>query len=56
MWIGVAAYVQVYVLVVIVKKQLDLTRSWYVILKSLSLTMFERIPLNRLLASFLPKS
>ncbi len=44
-WIAVS----VYVLVAIVKKRLNLSASLYEILQILSLTMFERIPLNQLL-------
>jgi transposase len=45
-WIAVS----VYVLVAIVKKRLQLPGSLYQTLQILSLTMFERIPLNQLLA------
>lgn len=45
-WIAVS----VYVLVAIVKKRLNLRASLYEILQILSLTMFERTPLNQLLA------
>ncbi len=45
-WIAVS----VYVLVAIMKKRLDLSTSLYQILQILSLTMFERIPLNQLLS------
>ena len=38
-----------YVLVAIVKKRLALSASLYEILQNLSLTMFERIPLDQLL-------
>src|SRR5512147_2739490 len=41
--------VSVYVLVAIVKKRLNLSASLYEILQILSLTMFERIPLDQLL-------
>jgi hypothetical protein len=44
-WIAVS----VYVLVAIVKKRLDLSASLYEILQILSLTMFERTPLDQLL-------
>lgn len=44
-WIAVSAYV----LVAIVKKRLHLTASLYEILQILSLTMFEKIPLDQLL-------
>jgi hypothetical protein len=44
-WIAVS----VYVLVAIMKKRLHLSASLYQILQILSLTMFERIPLNQLL-------
>ena len=45
-WIAVS----VYVLVAIVKKRLKLTATLYEILQILSLTMFERLPLDQLLA------
>ena len=45
-WIAVSAYV----LVAIVKKRLHLPASLYEILQILSLTMFEKIPLDQLLA------
>jgi hypothetical protein len=45
-WIAVS----VYVLVAIMKKRLDISASLYQILQILSLTMFERIPLNQLLS------
>jgi len=45
-WIAVS----VYVLVAIVKKRLKLPASLYQILQILSLTMFERLPLDQLLA------
>ena len=44
-WIAIS----VYVLVAIVKKRLDLSASLYEMLQILSLTMFERIPLDQLL-------
>ncbi|MBI4041892.1 MAG: IS4 family transposase [Deltaproteobacteria bacterium] len=44
-WIAVS----VYVLVAIIKKRLNLSASLYGILQILSLTMFERAPLNQLL-------
>ena len=44
-WIAVS----VYVLVAIVKKRLNLSASLYEMLQILSLTMFERMPLNELL-------
>lgn len=44
-WIAVS----VYVLVAIIKKRLNLSTSLYEILQILSLTMFERIPLDQLL-------
>ena len=44
-WIAVS----VYVLVAIVKKRLKLSASLYQILQILSLTLFERVPLNQLL-------
>lgn len=45
-WIAVS----VYVLVAIVKKRLQISASLYQILQILSLTLFERTPLNQLLA------
>ena len=45
-----ASSVSVYVLVAIVKKRLNLPASLYQILQILSLTMFERMPLNQLLS------
>ena len=44
-WIAVSTYL----LVAIVKKRLHITASLYEMLQILSLTMFERIPLNQLL-------
>jgi hypothetical protein len=44
-WIAVS----VYVLVAIIRKRLGLTASLYEILQILSLTMFERMPINQLL-------
>jgi hypothetical protein len=46
-WIAVS----VYVLVAIVKKRLNLSASLYQMLQILSLTMFERIPLDQLLSN-----
>lgn len=51
-WIAVS----VYVLVAIVKKRLGLSASLYEILQILSLTMFERTPLNQLLTLTQPSS
>ena len=48
-WIAVS----VYVLVAIVRKRLKLSASLYEILQILSLTMFERLPLDQLLAQTL---
>jgi hypothetical protein len=48
-WIAVS----VYVLVAIVKKRLNIPASLYEILQILSLTMFERIPLDQLLSKIL---
>src|SRR5215470_1657362 len=45
-WIAVS----VYVLVAIIKKRLQLSASLYEILQILSLTMFERMPINQLLS------
>jgi hypothetical protein len=49
-WIAVS----VYVLVAILKKRLNLSASLYEILQILSLTMFERTPLDQLLARIPP--
>lgn len=49
LWIAV----WVYVLVAIVKKRLKISASLYEILQILSLTMFERMPLDQLLAQVL---
>ena len=46
-WIAVS----VYVLVAIIRKRLDLEASLYTILQTLSLTLFEKIPLNQLLTT-----
>jgi hypothetical protein len=46
-WIAVS----VYVLVAIVKKRLNISASLYEMLQILSLTMFEKTPLNTLLAA-----
>lgn len=51
-WIAVS----VYVLVAILKKRLKLSASLYEILQILSLTMFERTPLNQLFAHIPPSS
>ena len=51
-WIAVS----VYVLVAILKKRLNLPASLYEILQILSLTMFERTPLDQLLARTPPSS
>ena len=45
-WIAVS----VYALVAIIRKRLELTASLYEILQILSLTMFERMPINQLLS------
>jgi len=45
-WIAVS----VYVLVAIVKKRLNCSASLYEMLQILSLTMFERMPINQLLS------
>ena len=50
-WIAVS----VYVLVAIVKKRLNLSASLYEMLQILSLTMFERTPLDQLLTLSLPE-
>ena len=46
-WIAVS----VYVLVAIIRKRLDLEASLYTILQTLSLTLFEKMPLNQLLTT-----
>ncbi len=51
-WIAIS----VYVLVAILKKRLNLSASLYEILQILSLTMFERTPLDHLLARIPPSS
>lgn len=51
-WIAVS----VYVLVAIVKKRLKLSASLYEILQILSLTMFERIPLDQLLSKIVTEN
>jgi len=51
-WIAIS----VYVLVAIVRKRLNLSASLYEILQILSLTMFERTPLNQLLILSAPES
>lgn len=51
-WIAVS----VYVLVAILKKRLNVSASLYEILQILSLTMFERTPLDQLLARIPPSS
>ena len=43
-WIAVS----VYVLIAIIKKRLELEQSFHTILQILSLTLFEKIPLNQL--------
>ena len=45
-WIAIS----VYVLVAIIRKRLGLTASLYEILQILSLTMFERMPINSMLS------
>ncbi|PJC02603.1 MAG: IS4 family transposase, partial [Gallionellales bacterium CG_4_9_14_0_8_um_filter_59_50] len=49
-WIAVS----VYVLVAILRKRLNITASLYEMLQILSLTMFERMALNQLLARMPP--
>jgi hypothetical protein len=51
-WIAIA----VYVLVAIVKKRLQLDASLYTILQTLSLTLFEKTPLDQLLTNIEPES
>ena len=46
-WIAVS----VYVLIAIVKKRLALEASFYTLLQVLSVNIFERLPINQLLAS-----
>ena len=50
-WIAIS----IYVLVAIVKKRLNLSASLYEILQILSLTMFERTPLDQLLILSAPE-
>ena len=50
-WIAVT----VYVLVAILKKRLQLDASLYTILQSLSVTLFEKIPLDRLFSKLQPE-
>jgi len=45
-----ADFDQAYVLVAIVKKRLNLSASLYEILQILSLTLFEKMPINQLFA------
>ena len=45
--------IAVYVLVAIVKRRLTLSASLYEMLQILSLTMFERIPLDQLLQTII---
>jgi hypothetical protein len=47
---------RLYVLVAIIKKRLNLSASLYEILQILSLTVFERTPLDQLLARIPPSS
>ena len=51
-WIAVS----VYVLIAIIKKRLELEQSFHTILQILSLTLFEKIPLNQLLTKGLDLS
>ena len=51
MWIAVS----IYVLVAIVKKQLNLDLSLYTILQILSLTLFERRPILQVLSETQPR-
>ena len=51
-WIAVS----VYVLVAIVKKRLNISASLYEILQILSLTMFERIPLDQILSKIVTEN
>ena len=50
-WIAVS----VYVLVAIVKKRLNLDASLYTLLQILSVTLFEKMPINQALAGGSPK-
>ncbi len=50
-WIAIA----VYVLVAVVKKRLKIDASLYTILQILSLTLFEKTPLDQLLAHIDPE-
>ena len=51
-WIAVS----VYILVAIIKKRLNCSASLYEMLQILSLTMFERMPINQLLSRQPPAS
>ncbi len=51
LWIAIS----VYVLVALVRKRLNLSASLYEILQIVSLTMFERTPLDQLLAQSAPE-
>ncbi len=51
-WIAVS----VYVLVAIVKKRLNLDASLYTLLQILSVTLFEKMPINQTLAGGDPRS
>jgi hypothetical protein len=44
--------ISVYVLVAILKKELQLPRSLYELLQILSLTLFERVPLSQVVTEF----
>ena len=46
----------VYVLVAIVKKQLNLDRSLYTMLQILSVSLFEKVPLSQLFIQFDPQN
>ena len=51
-WIAVS----VYVLVAILKKELQLPQSLHSILQILSVSTFEKVPLNQLLTTTLPEN
>lgn len=50
--VGIA--VSVYVLIAIMKKRLKLEASLYSILQILSVTLFEKVPINQALSGILP--
>ena len=51
-WIAIS----VYVLVAIIKKELKISRSLTEILQILSITLFEKVPMDKVLTEILPQS